>query len=125
MKENEKQVGGTHYKKQAIQTWDFVYQNDIGYLEGNAIKYIARWRDKGGIQDLQKAKHYIDKIIELEEKSVLSKQVEEKLAAMKAGQAECMTAEQMSVHRMGCVMMHGSLHDEQEDAYVIDPRIRG
>ena len=61
---NDVQVGGTHYKKFKIEVWDFITVNNIPYLEGNAIKYIARWRDKGGVQDLEKAKHYIDKLLE-------------------------------------------------------------
>lgn len=56
----------THYKNTSIQIWDFIIANNIGYMEGNAIKYLARWRDKGGIEDLKKARHYIDKLIEVE-----------------------------------------------------------
>lgn len=65
MTENQKQVGGDHYKNLQIQTWDYIAQNDIGYLEGCAIKYLSRWKSKGEVQDLQKARHYIDKLIEL------------------------------------------------------------
>lgn len=65
MSVNEKQVGGSHYKSKAIQPWDFIAINGIPYLEGCAIKYLCRWREKGGIADLEKAKHYIDKVIEL------------------------------------------------------------
>lgn len=65
---NDKQVGGNHYKKQATQPWDFITDNAIPFLEGNAIKYISRWRDKGGLEDLRKAQHYLEKIIENEEK---------------------------------------------------------
>ncbi len=66
MSANEEQHGGTHYKRLKIQTWDYIAQNGIGYLEGNAIKYLSRWRDKGGLEDLRKARHYIDKLIEIE-----------------------------------------------------------
>lgn len=58
------QIGGDHYKK-SIQPWDFIIANDLGFLEGNIIKYITRWKDKGGVEDLQKARHYIDKLIEV------------------------------------------------------------
>ena len=51
--------------KKAIQPWDYIISNDIGYLEGNVIKYVSRWKDKGGIQDLEKAKHYLEKLIEV------------------------------------------------------------
>lgn len=50
----------------AIQPWDFIASNDIGYLDGCAIKYLARWKDKGGVEDLRKARHFIDKLIETE-----------------------------------------------------------
>lgn len=66
MAANDIQHGGDHYKTKAIQPWDFIISNNIGFLEGNAIKYLCRWRDKGGIQDLEKARHYIDKLIEVE-----------------------------------------------------------
>jgi hypothetical protein len=63
---NNHQVGGDHYRAKTIQPWDFIAANDIGFLEGNAIKYLARWKEKGGIDDLRKARHYVDKLIELE-----------------------------------------------------------
>ena len=61
---NSHQVGGNHYKC-PFEHWDLVELNGVGYLEGCASKYVARWRKKGGVQDLQKALHYIDKTIEL------------------------------------------------------------
>ena len=64
MSVNETQVGGTHYSKNAIQVWDFIVANNIGYLEGNIIKYVCRYQDKNGLQDLLKARHYLDKLIE-------------------------------------------------------------
>lgn len=63
------QVAGDHYKKQAIQPVQYIHANGIGFFEGNVIKYVTRWRDKGGIADLEKAKHYIDLLIELESKN--------------------------------------------------------
>lgn len=62
----EVQVAGDHYKKQAIQPVQYIHANSIGFFEGNVIKYVTRWRDKGGIADLEKAKHYIEMLIELE-----------------------------------------------------------
>jgi len=62
---NAVQVGGGHYKGTTYQHWDFVLLALGGrYLEGNITKYIARWRKKNGLQDLQKARHYLDKLIE-------------------------------------------------------------
>jgi hypothetical protein len=65
MSANGRQIGGSHYSKNAIQVWDFIIANNLGYLEGNIIKYICRYQAKNGIQDLQKARHYIDKLIEI------------------------------------------------------------
>ena len=62
------QVDGSHYKNLPIQPVEYIHANKIPYLEGNVIKYVSRWRDKGGIKDLEKAKHYIDLLIELEGK---------------------------------------------------------
>jgi hypothetical protein len=64
---NETQIGGDHYKEKSIQPWDFIAANQLGYFEGNIVKYVSRWRDKGGINDLKKARHYLDKLIELED----------------------------------------------------------
>jgi hypothetical protein len=61
------QYGGTHYKDKAIQPIEYILANDLNFCEGNAIKYLTRWRDKGGVEDLKKAKHYIDFLIEKEE----------------------------------------------------------
>lgn len=60
------QIGGTHYKKFVIEPIEFIHKNGIGFCEGNAIKYLVRWREKGGKQDLLKAKHYIDLLLEME-----------------------------------------------------------
>ena len=60
------QVGGDHYKKKAIQPVQYCMANGIGFMEGCVIKYVSRWRDKGGIQDLEKARHFLDMLIEYE-----------------------------------------------------------
>lgn len=60
------QVGGAHYKDMKIQPVEFIHANGIGYFEGNVIKYVSRWRNKNGRKDLEKARHYIDLLIELE-----------------------------------------------------------
>ena len=64
---NDTQVGGTHYKEQKLQPWDAIAAWDCGFLDGNVIKYVVRYRSKGGVEDLKKARHYLDKLIELEE----------------------------------------------------------
>ena len=60
----KKQVGGTHYKDMKIQPSEFINENKLPFAEGNAIKYICRHSAKGEVQDLEKAKHYIDMIID-------------------------------------------------------------
>lgn len=61
------QVGGNHYKELKIQPAVYNHVNGIGFIEGSVIKYISRWKMKGGVQDLKKAKHFIEMLIELEE----------------------------------------------------------
>ena len=65
------QVGGDHYQKK-VQPWDAMaaWMTPVafcGYLAGNVIKYIARYQDKNGVEDLKKARHYLEKLIEVEE----------------------------------------------------------
>ena len=60
-----KQVAGSHYQL-PIEPWDFIVKNNLGYLEGNIIKYITRYKKKNGIEDLLKAQHYLEKLIEEE-----------------------------------------------------------
>jgi len=64
MKSFKKQVGGSHYKNYKIQPIEFIIKNNIGFVEGNIIKYILRFKEKGGVQDLNKAKHYIELLID-------------------------------------------------------------
>ena len=64
----KQQVGGDHYSKLAIQPVEYINKNNLTYLQGNVIKYVTRYKDKNGVEDLQKAKHYIDLLIELEDK---------------------------------------------------------
>lgn len=65
MAANDQQVGGAHYQKGKVQHWDVVTIYGICYLMGNASKYLLRWRDKNGVQDLQKCQHYVDKAVEM------------------------------------------------------------
>ena len=62
----QQQVAGDHYKSLKIQPIEFIHANSIPFAEGCAIKYLVRWREKGGIKDLEKAKHFIELLIELE-----------------------------------------------------------
>lgn len=74
MSANDRQEGGDHYKQfRGLEPWDVIIHWGLGFLDGNAVKYLARWRHKGGLLDLKKAKHYIDKQIEEEEKKLQAK----------------------------------------------------
>jgi len=65
----EEQVGGAHYKNKEVQPWDAMEswmtpEAFQGFLTGNVIKYMARWKEKNGVEDLRKARHYLSKLIE-------------------------------------------------------------
>jgi hypothetical protein len=60
------QVGGAHYKEMSIQPVEYVLANRLGFCEGNVVKYVSRWKEKGGVEDLKKARHYLDLLIEHE-----------------------------------------------------------
>ena len=62
------QVGGTHYKHMRIQPLEFCVANRLGPCESAIIKYVSRWREKGGYEDLRKIKHYVDLLMEFDEK---------------------------------------------------------
>lgn len=61
---NARQVGGTHYGEKPFQHWDVVAMFKLDYFQGNITKYVFRWRDKNGLEDLEKARHYLEKYIE-------------------------------------------------------------
>jgi hypothetical protein len=59
------QVGGDHYTKMKIQPIEYIHANKMDFMDGCIVGYISRWRDKGGVQDLQKIKQFVDLIIKL------------------------------------------------------------
>jgi len=67
MSHTSTQVGGDHYMGMPIQPWDVIDANSLNYYEGNVLKYLLRHRAKNGVEDLKKARHYLDKLIENEE----------------------------------------------------------
>jgi hypothetical protein len=67
-KNKEQVVHPVHYN-QGIEMWDYAHSQNLDFFEGNIVKYVTRWRHKNGVQDLHKAKTYLDKLIELNEKS--------------------------------------------------------
>jgi hypothetical protein len=64
----DRQVGGSHYKGCKIQPITFIHANNLGFMEGSVVKYITRWRAKGGVEDLKKCIHYLELLIEHESK---------------------------------------------------------
>lgn len=66
MAANDRQEGGAHYKGAPVEHWDFVLMHNIPYMEAQVIKYVMRWRAKNGLEDLRKARHFIEKLIEWE-----------------------------------------------------------
>ena len=67
------QEGGGHYKSMKIQPVEFIHANNIPFIEGAVIKYLCRHKNKNGVEDLYKAKRYLDKFITIEEKKVMEK----------------------------------------------------
>lgn len=65
---SKKQVGGSHYKDLKIQPFEYALANNLNYAQANVVKYVTRYKQKGGIQDLQKAIHNIELLIEWESK---------------------------------------------------------
>jgi hypothetical protein len=66
MKELNRQVAGDHYSRLKIQPLEYALENDLGVCEHAVIKYVSRWAFKGGVEDLRKARHYLDIMIERE-----------------------------------------------------------
>jgi hypothetical protein len=66
MNQLSRQEGGSHYKDMLIQPVEFIHRNRIPYLEANVIKYVCRHKNKNGVEDLKKARHYLDLLIQLE-----------------------------------------------------------
>jgi len=66
MNAKDKQIGGSYYKNHLIQPIEFMVKNQIPFLEGSVIKYVLRHREKNGIQDIDKAIHYLELLKEIE-----------------------------------------------------------
>jgi hypothetical protein len=69
------QVGGNHYKDFAIQPLEFIVKNNLDFPQGCVVKYVVRYKLKNGLEDLKKARHYIDLLIELEEEKNAAQEV--------------------------------------------------
>ena len=82
------QVGGTHYSRLSIEPIQFIEANGLGYSEGNVVKYISRWKNKNGLEDLNKAKWYVERLIQVEEERLAQErrdELAEKLADLSYG----------------------------------------
>jgi len=62
----DEQVGGIHYKDLAIQPIEYIFRNNLSFPQANVVKYITRYKDKNGAEDVKKAIHYYQLILELE-----------------------------------------------------------
>lgn len=62
-----KQIGGTHYEKMDIQPWEVIRRANLDFWEGNVVKYVMRYKTKNGLEDLKKALHYLNYLIERED----------------------------------------------------------
>lgn len=72
MAANERQVGGGHYKTGGEEHWDRVHRLGLDYMQGQITKYVERWKSKNGVQDLEKAQHFLEKYIELAKNDALA-----------------------------------------------------
>lgn len=66
MSAKDYQIGGSHYKNKGIQPIEYIMENGLDFCEGCVVKYISRWRSKNGLEDLLKARHYLEFLIERE-----------------------------------------------------------
>lgn len=76
------QVGGNHYSRLSIEPIQFIEANGLGYSEGNVVKYISRWKNKNGLEDLNKAKWYVERLIQVEEERLATERRDELAAAI-------------------------------------------
>lgn len=79
----KKQIGGSHYKSFVIEPWTFIQENELNPFQANVIRYTCRYKNKGGIQDLQKIIHYCEMEIDFMKKKeeLVSQSEVEELAA--------------------------------------------
>lgn len=99
MTANNFQVGGVHYKDMPLEHWDIVAIENLDYFQGQITKYVMRWRGKNGIEDLKKAKHFLDKYIEVEQLRKDGKLTTSILAAAIAKLEQLAAKEEQSDHK--------------------------
>lgn len=116
MSANSKQHGGSHYKKMEYQHWDWVHDSNLGYHVGNATKYLSRWRKKNGVEDLKKALHYLEKIIELEIPAVqqAQKHLWKFTAQLHPQDALIISFVVLGLYRRACEQLEQMIAEEEE-----------
>ena len=82
------QIGGDHYKTLGIQPITYCMANGLNACESSIVRYITRWHEKGGVQDLLKIKHYVDLLIELDPRAKATAHVALAKEAIRAAQEE-------------------------------------
>lgn len=100
MESLKQQIGGNHYKNMNIQPLEFIMANKLAYCEANIIKYVCRYKSKNGLQDLLKAKHYLDILIEQYE-TRLEELIEDKQNEQYKGGCQRRTESRDSEERSG------------------------
>jgi hypothetical protein len=68
--EMQKKANSPAYYTRGIETWEYINSHKLGYMEGNIIKYVTRYQHKNGLEDLYKARNYLNKLIEYKEKTI-------------------------------------------------------
>ena len=71
--QQNKALAPDHYSRSAIEPWDFIMANNLDFMRGNVIKYVMRYDAKNGLEDLKKARAYLDKLIEREESKTVKR----------------------------------------------------
>ena len=117
------QVGGDHYSRLAIEPIQFIEANGLNYCEGNAVKYISRWRNKNGLEDLNKAKWYVERLIQIEEQRLEEERRDELTAAINE---HCTDTSPVPCEACDCDAAESDLWEEQDvttdlaDEYITD-----
>lgn len=102
------QIGGDHYKSMAIQPMEYSMANNLDACQHTIIKYVTRFRDKGGIQDLEKAKHCIDLLIHFERQAAALSFVDEAQAFIDPADVEIASAIDDDSERMQAIGQNGN-----------------
>jgi len=113
VKANDKQVAGSHYKS-AIEPWDAITAWELGYLDGSAVKYLARWRKKNGIEDIMKAIHFLEKLVEVENARLQFLQAQDATAR----QGDAQTPSEARISK--CIGQSNTSHGRAKADYQLD-----